>query len=98
MNFVGHTITIFIVCGMLAYLGLLPFSVWVIFPAVLISAIIDSDWKMPFVKHRGATHTIWFIMLVAFVAYIITRSTEYGTLITAGVLIGGLLHLGVDSL
>lgn len=34
--------------------------------AVALSMVPDLDQRLPFVQHRGATHTVWFALGVAF--------------------------------
>lgn len=100
MNWTGHTLAVLIVCGTLVWLKIIPLEGigWIVIPAILMSTMIDWDLKLPFVKHRGATHTILFVAFCAFVAYLITRGTGVETEIVTGIIIGGLTHLGADMI
>lgn len=107
--------------GILAYLPVAAVFVvldyWVLFGIGLWTALIgsvlpDFDTKLIFVKHRGWTHTVWFILVTAIVGVIVGVVTlewliEYlpigGSLVagqvgfaTIAVFAGG-LALGVTS-
>lgn len=60
---------------------------------VLTANIPDIDIKLPFVKHRGFTHTIWSWLLVSLLVYSLTQSK----LIASMVSLSYLLHLITDS-
>lgn len=73
---------------------------WVI--AVGISTLPDIDRKLPFLEHRGMTHTVWFVAAGSLIIGVITGSLfgsplafGYGTLIGT---IGLGSHLVADVL
>jgi len=98
MNWTGHTLAIVIVCLGLHISGIVPLSVWVVIPAIVTSTLIDADLKIPLMKHRGFTHTIIFIGLVAGFAYLVTKNTGIEMAIVTGIILGGLIHLGADAI
>lgn len=98
MNFIGHTLVILVFCGILMYFNIIPFSGWIIIPAIVMSTLIDADWKLPLVKHRGITHTFIFIAIIALIAYLITNGTGHQYDVLIGIFIGGFTHLVADNI
>lgn len=98
MNWTGHTLVIVIVWLALSYIEIVPLSAWVLIPAIITSTLIDSDWKIPLVKHRGATHTLFFVAFIAFLGYLVTMNTGMELNVVTGVAIGGITHLGADRI
>jgi membrane-bound metal-dependent hydrolase YbcI (DUF457 family) len=98
VNWTGHAVTIIIAWLVLGWLGIIPLSPWVLIPALITSTLIDADWKWPLVKHRGFTHTPYFIIILAGLAYLVARDTGYEIMIVLGIVLGGIMHLGGDRI
>lgn len=78
-------------------------------PIVLLAARLpDVDRRLPFVTHRGVTHTLWFVSLLplALVSVVATslapaaieRSVWFLSVGYIPALLGGVSHLVADSL
>ncbi|MBM7543782.1 metal-dependent hydrolase [Periweissella beninensis] len=60
---------------------------------ILTANIPDIDIKLPFVKHRGFTHTIWSWLLVSLLIYSLTQSKLCASMVS----LSYLMHLITDS-
>jgi membrane-bound metal-dependent hydrolase YbcI (DUF457 family) len=60
----------------------------------------DVDMRLPFVSHRGPTHYLPFVVVLAYVLHEIlaTQAPVYATAIAAGFLFGWTLHILEDGL
>ena len=98
MNFEGHTVSIIIVWGVLGVLKITALSPWVLLPAILTSALMDTDLKIPYIKHRGITHSLFFMALLAGITYLIARGTGLEIMIVHGIILGGMMHVIGDRI
>lgn len=63
---VGAALALYAPVGFLAYVsGFRSFAVLGAVGAVALAMLPDQDMRIPFVSHRGITHTVWFALLVA---------------------------------
>ena len=65
----------------------------------------DWDQRVPFVRHRGPTHTIWFMLLVASVFAVVgpavgvgSRGTAAGVLLALFAALIGIIMIGAHLL
>lgn len=76
--------------------------------AFVLASVPDQDQRVPFISHRGITHTVWFALLVAILCGIggavvglqggIESTVAFGVL---GFLVGGLTivsHIAADAI
>ena len=63
---VGAALALYAPVGFLAYVsGVRSLAVLGAAGAVVLASLPDQDLRIPFVSHRGITHTVWFALLVA---------------------------------
>ncbi|MFB6229180.1 MAG: metal-dependent hydrolase [Halobacteriales archaeon] len=61
----GAALAMYAPIGFLAYVAGFPsFAVGGGIGAVLLAMLPDQDMRIPFLSHRGITHTVWFALLV----------------------------------
>jgi len=63
---VGAALAFYAPVGFLAYVGGFPsVAVFGAIGAIALAMLPDQDLRIPFVSHRGITHTVWFALAVA---------------------------------